>query len=352
LSFRYIGSKARLVEALIDHIGTPSRTDGLFVDAFCGTGAVAEAAARLGWSVWLNDHLTSAGIMSAARLTSIRDAQFKHFGGYTEAISILNDLSPVKGFIWREYSPASANHAAGIERRYFTEENAGRIDAVRQQVREWKESGVITDMEEQLLIADLLSATNRVANIAGTYGCFLSMWTSQAAGRLILTTRELAPRPTYVQVTSHNVTDLDVHPNDLVYLDPPYTKRQYASYYHILETIAVNDEPVVEGVSGLRPWQEKASDFCYRKRALGALSDLIRGLNTKRILLSYSEEGHIAIDDLMQSLHGIGTVLPYALKDVGRYRPNETASNKHSSVTEYLFVVDKEVRLPAKVMVV
>jgi adenine-specific DNA-methyltransferase len=31
-------------------------------------------------------------------------------------------------------------------------------------------------MEERLLLADLLAATNRVANIAGTYGCFLSHW--------------------------------------------------------------------------------------------------------------------------------------------------------------------------------
>ena len=41
---------------------------------------------------------------------------------------------------------------------------------------------------------------------------------------------------------------LKVSPGDTVYLDPPYTKRQYASYYHIPETIAYHDEPKVEAL--------------------------------------------------------------------------------------------------------
>lgn len=33
-------------------------------------------------------------------------------------------------------------------------------------------------MEANLLIADLFGALNRVANIAGTFGCLLSKWTT------------------------------------------------------------------------------------------------------------------------------------------------------------------------------
>ena len=36
MSFRYIGSKARVVEGIMDRIGEPD--GGTFVDAFCGTG--------------------------------------------------------------------------------------------------------------------------------------------------------------------------------------------------------------------------------------------------------------------------------------------------------------------------
>ncbi|WMT42267.1 DNA adenine methylase [Paenibacillus sp. D2_2] len=341
MTFRYIGSKARLVEELAKHIGSPNQTGGMFVDAFCGTGAVAETAMKLGWPVWLNDHMVSAGIISAARLISKNEANFKCFGGYSEALKILNGLEPLHGFIWREYSPASAL-TAGVERRYFTEENAGRIDAIRSQISLWKKDGQLNRQEEQLLIADLLSATNRVANIAGTYGCFLSKWQSQAFNNLELLQRELNPQPTTVRITCEDVSNLQVNPNDLVYLDPPYTKRQYAAYYHILETIVINDEPEVQGVSGLRPWQMKASDFCYKKRALDALTNLIKKLNSNRILLSYSEEGHVPINQLMDNLSQIGSATPFKLMKVGRYRPNKTASMARSTVSEYLIVIEKD----------
>src|SRR5204862_345479 len=77
-----------------------------------------------------------------------------------------------------------------------------------------------------------------------------------------------------------------------------YTKRQYAAYYHINETLAHGDEPQVTGKTGLRPWQDRASDYCYKVRALRALTDLITNTPARRILLSYSAEGHVALDDL------------------------------------------------------
>jgi len=340
LTFRYIGSKARLADHLAEFIGSPVSPEGKFVDAFCGTGAVAEVAAKQGWQVWLNDHLVSAGIVAAARLISKGDVSFKPLGGHAKAIKYLNSLPAIKGYIWREYSPASIN-AVGIERRYFTQENAGRIDAIRAQIREWKNAGNLTDIEERLLIAELLSATNRVANIAGTYGCFLSTWTRQSESVLALHAKKLHAQKTEVIITNEDVTNLIVQPDDLVYLDPPYTKRQYASYYHILETISLGDEPVVEGVAGLRPWKDKASDYCYKTRALQALTNLIANLNAKRILLSYSAEGHVPIDDLHKKLEHIGQVKTHALTAIGRYRPNKVASATNSSVSEYLIVIDK-----------
>lgn len=34
---------------------------------------------------------------------------------------------------------------------------------------------------------------------------------------------------------------------DVLYLDPPYNSRQYCSNYHVLETIARYDNPVLSG---------------------------------------------------------------------------------------------------------
>jgi adenine-specific DNA-methyltransferase len=338
LTFRYLGSKARLVKQIASHIPAPVN-DAYFIDAFCGTGAIAEVAAELGWNVKINDNMHSAVITAGARLISHEQAKFKKLGGYLNVIDMLNAVAPHKGFIWSTYSPASAE-VCGIERKYFTEENAARIDAIRNLIAEWKILDKIDGVEERLLIADLLGALNRVANIAGTFGCFLSRWTPQSQDRLNMRCRELKDKSINVIATVGDVFDIPHSSNDVMYLDPPYTKRQYASYYHILETVAIGDEPTVVGVAGLRPWQKQASDFCYKTRALKTLSRLVGCLQAKKILLSYSSEGHISMHDMQLELSTIRTFVMHSLGTIGRYRPNKVASNTANNVSEYLVILD------------
>ena len=338
MSFRYIGSKARIVEAIIDHIG-PS-DGGVFVDAFAGTGAVAEAASLAGWRVHVNDHLTSSAIMSYARLTSKANIPFEGLSGYERAISTLNEAPRARGFIWREYSPASSNHC-DVSRMYFTEENAQKIDGARQKICAWRRDNVITPHEERVLIADLMRAANRIANTAGTYGCFLSKWQRQSLDALVIEPREFLESAPHATMSTRDVHEVPCVPEDTVYLDPPYTKRQYAAYYHILETIALGDEPQVKGVCGIRPWREKASDFCYKVRAAKAIERLIAALPARRIFLSYSTEGHVPIKSLSDSLAGIGELSVHSLQNIGRYRPNKAASKAASDVGELLFCIEK-----------
>ena len=346
MTFRYIGSKTRLIDQITAYVGAPK--GGFFVDAFCGTGVVAEAAADLGWNVRINDSLHSAVISAGARLISNEQAVFRKLGGYSKAIAKLNAAEPKYGFMWREYSPASMD-TCGLERRYFTQENAARIDAMRALIGEWLEAGTIDEVEERLLIADLFGALNRVANIAGTFGCFLSKWTNQSQDKIAMRCRELKASGVRVEATVGDVFDVPNAVEDLVYLDPPYTKRQYASYYHILETVALGDEPEVEGVAGLRPWKGLASDFCYKSRALKTLSRLVNGLTAQKVLLSYSSEGHICMQDMKAELSKIGKSTMHPLGAIGRYRPNKVASSTASDVNEFLVVVERPSKQPTKV---
>jgi len=339
MTFRYIGSKSRLIDQITAYMGHPKQ-GAFFVDAFCGTGVVAEAAADLGWNVRINDRLHSAVISAGARLISTEQAAFKKLGGYAKAITKLNAAKPKHGFMWREYSPASTD-TCGLERHYFTQENTARIDAMRALIGEWVEAGTIDEVEDRLLIADLLGALNRVANIAGTFGCYLSKWANQSQDKIAMRCRELKASDVRVEATVGDVFDVPNALEDLVYLDPPYTKRQYASYYHILETVALGDEPEVEGVAGLRPWKGLASDFCYKTRALKTLSRLVSGLKAQKVLLSYSSEGHISMPDMKAELSKIGKSTMHPLGAIGRYRPNKVASSTASDVNEFLVVVDR-----------
>lgn len=340
MTFRYIGSKARIVAEIVEQLGPPKSANDRFVDMFCGTGAVTLAAAKAGWTVHLNDHLHCAVVMARARLLGTDDVSFAATGGYLATIEQLNGLAGEPGFLFRAYSPASIMEI-GFERRYFTRENAGRIDAMRRQIGAWSAAGMLSGCEEHLLIADLISAANRVANIAGTYGCFLSKWQKQALGSVSLKPRELSPgrfRTTFSVLEASNVKTSS---NDVVYLDPPYTKRQYAAYYHILETISLGDAPDVSGVAGIRPWQEKASDFCYKARAMGAFTRIIEGLAAERVLISYSDSAHVPIETLTQRLGVLGAAKSSLLTTIGRYRPNRTASGGRPTVNEYLIELER-----------
>lgn len=333
---RYIGSKARVADAIAALIGRPDGPRSRLIEPFCGTGVVSERAALRGWNVTLNDTLFSATIMAAARMTAREDIPFRAFGSYERALVHLNELPPREGFIYREYSPAS-------ERKYFSEENAARIDAIRFEIEQHFERGEITTVEHRVLVADLMAAANRVANIAGTYGCFLRHWLPQAREPLMLVPRRtLFSRRVDLRIHCGDVLEVPMTADDVAYLDPPYTKRQYAAYYHILETIALGDEPEVTGVTGLRPWVQNASRFCYRRKALGAIAEMVRQLPPRRILLSYSSEGHVPIEPLTEALSALGEVSVGAIGEIGRYRPNAVASSAAADVTEYLIEIQKE----------
>lgn len=336
MGVRYIGSKARVADTIVDLAGTPS--DGRFIDAFSGTGAVAAAAANRGWTVTVNDSLPSAVAMSIGATIGHGNVPFTTLGGYTKAIDKLNAVTGEPGFLHAEYSPASALTGA-VERRYFTEENAARLDAMRAHIASWAAEGSLSKFEENLLIADLLQAANSVANISGTYGCFLKNWSTTALRPVQVRARDLPRRTTDLRATVGDVTSVATTAEDTVYLDPPYTKRQYSAYYHILETIHAGDTPDVGGVTGLRPWKDKASDYCYKTRALDALTNLVLGINARRILLSYSTEGHVPKEQLLNAMSDAGKVTVHDIMTIGRYRPNAQASAKADTVDEYVIEI-------------
>lgn len=340
LGQRYLGSKARLADWICSILGVPTTPHSRFVDLFSGTGIVSKKAATCGWSILANDHLRCAAIITKAQLATQRSCRFTHLGGYEAVVRELNALTGVEGFIWREYSP-SGKSRSGHVRYYFTPENGARIDAIRGRVVDWKKAGDIAAEEEAVLIADLLAAANRVANIAGTYGCFLKLWQPNALRPLTIACRRLMQDHVRAEVHCADAKSVQTLPSDVAYLDPPYTKRQHAAYYHILETIALGDEPEVDGVTGLRPWRDRTSDFCYRSRAKAALREAVGRLSCSRILVSYSSDGHLHEEDVIEVLGEIGKVMSHPARAVPRYCSHGKPGCPSLTVRELLFEVHR-----------
>ena len=66
--------------------------NGRFIDAFCGIGHVAIAAANKGWPIVINDQMLYAGYISRARLFTDAQVNFEALGGYDRAIAALNSV--------------------------------------------------------------------------------------------------------------------------------------------------------------------------------------------------------------------------------------------------------------------
>ena len=189
-----------------------------------------------------------------------------------------------------------------------------------------------------MLLHHLILATNKVANISGTYGYFLRKLSRPALQPLTFEPIEFEQTPGHHSVlhgpVEKHASTLNV---DAVYLDPPYTKRQYAGNYHVLETIAREDEPVAAGDGGLRPWKDQASDFCYKRTAGQAFHETLTQLNVPHVFISYSQDGQIQEDELLSILSDFGKVRfqeqPYV-----RYRSNDRV--KDGSVLERLYHVE------------
>ena len=338
MGIRYLGSKIRILDDLAQLIGDSGEEMGRFVDAFSGTGVVASAAADLGWNVHVNDHLRCAKLLSCARMLATSDVCYAALGGYYGAIDRLNAAEATEGFLWREYSPASSEHAPR-PRRYFTEENAARMDGMRALVRSWRAQDIIAGIEEDLLLADLIEAASAVANTAGTFGCFLSEWSQTSLRPVQLRARDLRSTPVDFTAGELDVFSVQTKVEDTVYLDPPYTKRQYAAYYHVLETLAHGDEPKVSGVTGLRPWRDRASLFCYKHHALPTMVKLIGHIRAERVLISYSAEGHIDLEELAGELEPYGAVEVHQIREIPRYQPNGSVPQ---SVDEFVIDFQRE----------
>ena len=306
-------------------------------DLMCGTGSVSEALRTSGYKVIASDLMTFAAQHATVRLTLDAPPPFAKLGkSYFEVLNHLQSLPPIDGLMVREYSPAGKPAAACAPRMYLTTENAGLIDAINRQLNMWVAGDLLSPQEHCLLRHDLVLATNRVANIAGTYGHYRSKWSNGSRSRLALVPTEFI----WGFSTDHLVKQGPAESvaqdlvADLCYLDPPYMKRQYAANYHLIETVARGDEPPAIGVSGLRPWRDQYSDFCSKLKIREAFIAIIKGMKCSQFLISYSEDGLLSRHEMLNLLGQFGKV-DLKIYAVPRFRSNDSPLSR--TMSEYLF---------------
>ena len=350
--YRYIGNKTKLLPCIIERIKKLIGEQGTVVDLMSGTGSVALEYRKKGYTVVAADMMTYSIHHLNVNLLLSKSPSFEGlydagiigcepYERYEATLKYLNKLPGKQSFFFKEFSPEGTPSNGNEPRKYFTSENAKKIDAIREKINEWSDAKIINTLEESLLKHTLILSVNDVANISGTYGYFLSEFRKNALNPIELKAVEIYSENPY----GHHVLQGFAEElageitGDLCYIDPPYMKRQYAANYHILETLARGDFPEAIGKSGLRDWWDQHSKLCTKTYGLNSFETIIENMNCNKFLISYSEDGLFSIDQLVECFSKFGIVNVYEI-NYNRFKSNN--SKLPQKITEYLISIEKD----------
>jgi adenine-specific DNA-methyltransferase len=350
----YIGSKLSLLEFLEDSINkVVDKNCNIFCDLFAGTGIVGRYFKKKGYKIVANDIQYYSYVLNRHYIGNHKELNFSKLSKEVPELENINKpdkkdfvcnylsgIKGVRGFIYNNYCVGGTKNKKE-ERQYFSDENGMKCDVIRQKIEKWKTENLITDNEYYFLITSLLESIDKYANTASVYGAFLKKLKKTAQNSLII-----KPAQLIINEQDHEVFNEDINEilgkvkGDILYLDPPYNHRQYATNYHILETIAKYDNPKIHGKTGLRDYQNQKSQYCSRTQVKSAFKDLILKAKVKYIFLSYNNEGLMTLKDIKEIMSLRGEY-GYFTKEYGRFKSDKDKNREFSAskTLEYLHYV-------------
>ena len=276
---RYIGNKRKLTEQLVNNIGSCD----VVADLFAGSGVVTEALVNSNnyKKIITNDLMYYSHVITSGKI------QPKKIKNIQNVLTQLNNTS-IGGWITDNYS---------TNRMYFTKENAKLIDGARITL----DTIVgLTKEEYNYYLYCLLDAVMGVSNTTGTYGAYLKKWDSRALKPFVI--KEL-PYKISKKIEFHN-TDIETLltkiSGDVLYLDPPYTSIDYSSAYHVLESIALYDKPLIKGITGQRVDNSKRNKLTKKTKAYKTLFNIINTATFDKIVMSYSNHGILTLEQIIE----------------------------------------------------
>jgi len=332
----YIGSKSKLsgfIKSTIYKVVGNDLSDKIFCDLFAGTGIVGRNFKQEVQQVISNDLEYYSYVLNRNYIENnapISDVE--------TLIEILNNLSSLKGFIYKNYC-----HGGHGDRQYFSDENGQLIDAIRTKIEDWKDAEKINEDTYYFLLASLLESADKVANTASVYGAYLKHIKKSASKKLILKAADFTIHKNKSIVFNQDSNQLIKEiKGDILYLDPPYNARQYGANYHILNTIAKYDTFVPKGKTGLRDYNK--SKYCSKLTVKNEFEDLIKNAQFNYIFLSYNNEGLLSVADVENIMKKYGKY-SLASTDYRRFKADKTANRNHKATKteEYLHILEKTI---------
>jgi adenine-specific DNA-methyltransferase len=269
-SRRYIGSKAKLTNWIIETLLKETKNATSLIDIFAGTASVARAASEHFPKIIINDILHANNIIYKAFFKS----DYWDKNKIEELIKKYNEIDP---------SILNENYfSENFGDKFFDHLSAKKIGYIREDIESLKNE--LTEKEYSILLATLIYNIDKIANTVGHFDAYI---------KKPIKYRELVLR----LINPVEIQNVEIHQEnanilarkiqaDIAYIDPPYNSRQYSRFYHVYDNLIQWNKPPLFGVA-LKPEPENMSIYCT-VNAKVAFQDLIDNLDVKYIAVSYN----------------------------------------------------------------
>ncbi|MGB0623015.1 MAG: DNA adenine methylase [Candidatus Thalassarchaeaceae archaeon] len=358
----YIGNKRKLLDLIHQAISQTKIENGTFVDLFSGSTVVSRFAKKLGFRVLSNDWEPYSEQIAKGTIVLNKIPEFEKLGGHENVFKILNDVEPLEDYVSRHLCPSDDNNLDHEkDRLFFMRKNGMKIDAMRELISNWVDNDMISDTEFSYIMASFMYSVSYVSNTSGVFKGFHKGWGGSNGTAQYRICSDIKLRPAIIydngqdNISSRedagllvdNLSELLGDVPDIVYLDPPYNQHPYGSNYHVLNSIVLWDKPkfpekITRGTkSAIRlDWRsERRSAYNYSIKAAEEFDNLIRKINCKYILTSYSTEGNIPLEKIMNILGSKGS-LSVVKREYVRYRVSPTRLSPKPRNVEFVVITD------------
>jgi len=333
--FRYFGSKHSSA-AQVAHLATQGFSGTTAADAFGGLGTIGAVLKGSGFRVTTCDVLNLPNAFQHARIVCQSRPRFSRLRAATglktseHILEHLDTRRAERSWLVSEFS---------IQRQFFTHDNAARIAGAWNAIKRWDDAGLLSESERKYLLASFLNSMDPCANTAGTYYAHLKHWHRKALKPFQMKWIPVQAGAAGGQALVGDALEvLRGKRFDLLYLDPPYNRRDYSRYYHLPESLASLKRPDTnpDSASGVPMQVPDASPLIRRSAEASYLQELISSVQWKRLVVQYCEGSEIPMAELREMLSRTGTLKEYVLPALGYTTAAEERKQKH-----HVFIIDQ-----------
>ncbi|RUR36655.1 DNA adenine methylase [Vreelandella populi] len=419
---RYLGNKRELIPNIIEAVGDCVPQGSIVGDLFSGTMSVSLAFKEAGYNVIANDINLFSSIIGDAYLVNnevpsanidelvpkqflepskiLARSEIQTLGGssgflflesdehrerYLDLLTLLMFLSEFceqnslpsefsRSFIFDCYceegstSEFLSSRGTSGRRRFFSPQNAQKIDNILNHIRMWKREALISQMLYSVLCCVLMRGVERVSNTQGTFHDFpRTKYDPRSLSRLRLEAPSfdivLSGGTHMVGRCEDSLEYAEKLPHmGVLYLDPPYNFRQYTSYYFMYNLLCRYSDledldsyfSQISFVRGQNMNDDFSSTFCKKNQFIDSLKQLVTSASSDYVVLSYFN-GTNHWNDFKKDCNGQGyeeLVKMFSsdyfedssleVRPVKRVNYQSYGGYKAQSVEEYLFIAKRK----------